>query len=151
VTAVRVAGRTGVGGDTTRAQRPWGPRPRPSAWGLPTGTRDRLLGMARYGATPTLQNRRDITIRCDREVYAQARTLLEKVPGVALSDVVEDFLRDFIRRMTPLIEQLQTVTTREEALPIMERFAAETIGQGMLQLTRETTAFLDKEGAKDKS
>jgi len=50
--------------------------------------------------------------------------------------------------MGPLVEQLQAVTTPDEALPIMERFAAETIGQGMLQFARESRAFMAEKGGE---
>lgn len=142
----------GGGAGTGAPTAPLAPRhrPRPGACWLQVDTRARLPGMARHGPIATLSNRRDITIRCDRNVYDDARALIEHLPGVALSDVVESFLREFIEHMTPLVAQLQTVTTREAALPIMERFAAETIGQGMIEFTRASRAFLAEEGEKDK-
>ena len=104
--------------------------------------------MNRRGAPRTRPERKNVTLRMQAHVYDSARDLVAQMPGVSLSDIVEGFLIDFTDKISPLLAQVREIETTEEALRVMDAFAANTMGQGLLQFSHERAAFLAR---KEKS
>jgi hypothetical protein len=93
--------------------------------------------MAKKGPRATHPNRMNVTIRCDRDVYMQAREILQEIPDTSLSDVVERFLHEFVGTFRPFIAELKSAESEPAALAILQRFVAGTIGQASLQFARQ--------------
>ena len=106
--------------------------------------------MAKRGAVPQHANRKNVTLRIDRDVYAQAWRVVELMPGVSMSDVVEDFLREFGEGLLPVMLQMQGVEDRDEALGLVQEMFAGMLGQAALAFVRDNAAIVGRgDGSSD--
>lgn len=81
-----------------------------------------------------------VTVTLDPQVLDATRELLASMPGadVTLSRLVDELLRDFVRRMTPMVQELRRLAEKErvdpvEALAVLDAAFGRTVaelGQG---------------------
>jgi len=72
-----------------------------------------------------------LTLTLDPDVVRTAKTLLRAVPGLSLSQLVDQLLRAFIVNTAPAFEKLEAATTSEERLQVMHAM----FGQHVLFVT----------------
>jgi antitoxin component of RelBE/YafQ-DinJ toxin-antitoxin module len=89
--------------------------------------------------------RKNHTIYIDPDVYQRARGVVEHIPGATISDVIEDFLRQFADTMEPLTVELRRVTSLDELAVVMSKFLGDMVGQASLGFTREVHKIARKE------
>ena len=97
----------------------------------------------------THPNRKSVTIRCDRDVYAAAREVMEWVPNTSLSDVIEGFLAQFVNTFRPYVTELRMAKSEAEALAILDRFVAASLGQATLQFARDSAPHRVEKGGDE--
>ena len=104
----------------------------------------------RHGPAKRYPDRKNVTLRCSASVWERAQRVVAMLPGVSMSDVVEDSLDRLATSLEPLVEQFESFTDRDEALAAIDAWFAGVIGQGVLEFSRESAEFRTPKGEKDK-
>lgn len=107
------------------------------------------MPVSRHGPPKRYPNRRNITLRCDAKVWERTQAVTAMLPGVSVSDVVEEFLDGYATNMEQLGVAVEAMgDTPEERLAALHEWAAAIVGQGVLKLSREVFAFEAEEGER---
>jgi antitoxin component of RelBE/YafQ-DinJ toxin-antitoxin module len=115
------------------------------------GTCDTITYMTRrHGPPKRFPDRKNVTLRCSAEVWERAQRVVAMMPGVSMSDVVEDSLDRLATSLEPLVAQFEGMTDRDEALAAIDAWFAAVVGQGVLEFSRESAEFRTKKEEKGK-
>lgn len=93
--------------------------------------------MSRKGIPKMYPDRKNVTLRCSADVWARARVLTDMLPGVTLSDIVEDILRRYVESMELLQVRVEGLEDRDQVMAALDQWFADLVGQQMLQFVRD--------------
>ena len=92
--------------------------------------------MSRKGPLPWKAKRQKVTLMIDTKAYKAVRELVDKAPGLSVSDLVSELLLAVVEDIAPMILEVARAKNHTERVAIIERQYAEQSGQLALQFAR---------------
>jgi hypothetical protein len=104
--------------------------------------------MPRHGPVPFKSKRQKVTLNIDTKAYRKVRELVDKAPGVSVSDLVSELLLAVVDEIAPLVLELASAKNHTARLAILERQFQQQAGQHALEFAR-TYAIAQAQGEEE--
>jgi hypothetical protein len=95
---------------------------------------------ARKGPLPWKGKRQKVTLNVDTKAYRAIRVVVDKLPGVSVSDVVSELLLAVSDDLVPLAERIAAAKNHTQRLAVLEEHYKNTSGQYALEFVRAYAA-----------